>query len=51
MSGLAGLLAGHHPPGVYQWHAAFGPDHVPVSTRDMDLHHFARAPEHEASAA
>ncbi|HEY0903707.1 MAG TPA: barstar family protein [Marmoricola sp.] len=28
MSGLAGLLAGHHPPGVYQWHAAFGPDDV-----------------------
>ena len=28
MSGLAGLLAGHHPPGVYQWHAAFGPADV-----------------------
>lgn len=28
MSGLAGLLAGHHPPGVYQWHAAFGPQDV-----------------------
>ena len=28
MSGLAGLLAGHHPPGVYQWHAAFGPEDV-----------------------
>jgi RNAse (barnase) inhibitor barstar len=28
VSGLAGLLAGHHPPGVYQWHAAFGPDDV-----------------------
>ena len=28
MSGLAGLLAGHHPPGIYQWHAAFGPDDV-----------------------
>lgn len=23
MSGLAGVLAGHHPPGVYRWHAAF----------------------------
>lgn len=23
MSGLAGLLAGHRPPGVYRWHAAF----------------------------
>jgi len=28
VSGLAGLLAGHHPPGVYQWHAAFGPEDV-----------------------
>jgi Barstar (barnase inhibitor) len=28
VSGLAGLLAGHHLPGVYQWHAAFGPDDV-----------------------
>ena len=28
MSGLAGLLAGHHPAGVYQWHAAFGPEDV-----------------------
>jgi RNAse (barnase) inhibitor barstar len=28
VSGLAGLLAGHHAPGVYQWHAAFGPDDV-----------------------
>lgn len=28
MSGLAGLLAGHHQPGVYQWHAAFGPEDV-----------------------
>jgi RNAse (barnase) inhibitor barstar len=24
MSGLAGILAGHHAPGVYRWHAAFG---------------------------
>jgi hypothetical protein len=23
MSGLAGILAGHHDPGVYQWHAQF----------------------------
>jgi hypothetical protein len=23
MSGLAGILAGHHDPGVYRWHAAF----------------------------
>ena len=28
MSGLAGLLAGHHPPGVYQWHTAFAPEDV-----------------------
>lgn len=28
MSGLAGLLAGHHPPGVYTWHAAFEPADV-----------------------
>jgi RNAse (barnase) inhibitor barstar len=28
VSGLAGLLAGHHPPGVYQWHAAVGPEDV-----------------------
>jgi RNAse (barnase) inhibitor barstar len=28
VSGLAGLLAGHHKPGIYQWHAAFGPDDV-----------------------
>ncbi|MDQ6934695.1 MAG: barstar family protein [Actinomycetota bacterium] len=28
MSGLAGLLAGHHQPGVYQWHAAFEPADV-----------------------
>jgi RNAse (barnase) inhibitor barstar len=28
VSGLAGLLAGHHHPGVYQWHAAFGPSDV-----------------------
>jgi RNAse (barnase) inhibitor barstar len=28
MSGLAGILAGHHQPGVYRWHAAFGPDDV-----------------------
>ena len=26
MSGLAALLAGHNPPGVYQWHSAA---HVP----------------------
>lgn len=23
MSGLAGILAGHHEPGVFQWHAQF----------------------------
>lgn len=23
MSGLAGLLAGHHPAGIYRWHGAF----------------------------
>jgi RNAse (barnase) inhibitor barstar len=28
MSGLAGILAGHHAPGVYRWHAAFGPADV-----------------------
>jgi hypothetical protein len=28
VSGLAGLLAGRHPAGVYQWHAAFSPDDV-----------------------
>ena len=28
MSGLAGLLAGRHSPGVYQWHTAFAPDDV-----------------------
>lgn len=28
MSGLAGLLAGHVEPGVYTWHAAFGPAEV-----------------------
>lgn len=28
MSGLAGLLAGHHPPGVYRWEATFDPDDV-----------------------
>ena len=28
MSGLAGLLAGRHQPGVYRWHAAFPPDDV-----------------------
>lgn len=28
MSGLAGLIAGHHAPGVYQWHAAFTPEDV-----------------------
>jgi len=28
VSGLAGLLAGHHPPGIYQWHAAFAPEDV-----------------------
>jgi RNAse (barnase) inhibitor barstar len=28
VSGLAGLLAGHHPPGIYQWHAAFPPEDV-----------------------
>jgi hypothetical protein len=28
MSGLAGILAGHHAPGVYRWHAAFSPADV-----------------------
>lgn len=28
MSGLAGILAGHHAPGVYRWHAAFGTSDV-----------------------
>jgi RNAse (barnase) inhibitor barstar len=28
MSGLAGILAHHHDPGVYRWHAAFTPDEV-----------------------
>lgn len=28
MSGLAGLLAGHFEPGIYTWHAAFGPEEV-----------------------
>lgn len=28
MSGLAGILAHHHDPGVYRWHAAFAPDEV-----------------------
>ncbi len=28
MSGLARLLAGHVEPGVYTWHAAFGPPEV-----------------------
>jgi hypothetical protein len=28
VSGLAGLLAGHNEPGVYQWHTAFSPSDV-----------------------
>lgn len=28
MSGLAGLLAGRHDPGVYRWHAAFDVEDV-----------------------
>lgn len=28
MSGLAGVLAGHHEPGVYRWHAAFDVEDV-----------------------
>lgn len=28
MSGLAGLLAGHHRAGIHQWHAAFTPEEV-----------------------
>jgi RNAse (barnase) inhibitor barstar len=28
VSGLAAVLAGHQVPGVYRWHAAFGPDEV-----------------------
>jgi RNAse (barnase) inhibitor barstar len=34
MSGLAGLLAGHHRPGVYQWHQAF-----PVETVRHTVEH------------
>ena len=28
MSGLAGLLAGRHPAGVYRWHAAYDAEEV-----------------------
>lgn len=28
MSGLASVLAGHHEPGVFQWHAAFDVEDV-----------------------
>lgn len=28
MSGLAGILAHHHEPGVYRWHAAFSVEDV-----------------------
>jgi len=28
MSGLAGILAHHHDPGLYRWHAAFPPHEV-----------------------
>lgn len=28
MSGLAAILAHHHDPGLYRWHAAFPPDEV-----------------------
>ncbi|WP_067440437.1 barstar family protein [Nocardioides jensenii] len=28
MSGLAGILAGHHPTGVFTWHAGFEVDDV-----------------------
>ncbi len=28
MSGLAGILAKHHDPGLYRWHAAFPPREV-----------------------
>lgn len=28
MSGLAGILAERHEPGVYRWHAAFSPQEV-----------------------
>jgi RNAse (barnase) inhibitor barstar len=28
MSGLAGILAHHHDPGLYRWHAAFPADEV-----------------------
>lgn len=28
MSGLASILAGHHEPGVFQWHAAFDVEDV-----------------------
>jgi sterol desaturase/sphingolipid hydroxylase (fatty acid hydroxylase superfamily) len=39
------------PAGWKPGDVAFGPDYVPVSTRHVDLHAFARAPEHDASAA
>jgi len=38
VSGLAGLLAGHHDPGVYQWHAAFGPDDVRHAVEHAGAH-------------
>jgi RNAse (barnase) inhibitor barstar len=28
LSGLAGILAHHHDPGIFRWHAAFAPDEV-----------------------
>jgi RNAse (barnase) inhibitor barstar len=28
MTGLAGIMAGHLPPGVFQWHTAFSPRDV-----------------------
>jgi hypothetical protein len=30
------------PAGWKPGDVAFGPDHVPISTREMDLHHFER---------
>ena len=34
MSGLAGILAGHLPPGVYRWHAAVDIDEVTHAVED-----------------
>lgn len=36
MSGLAGLLAGHTPAGIYRWHGAFEPDDVRHTVQHAD---------------